>query len=92
MAAGEMDAESIEITGSGHEEFDVGILAVGFATDKFEGITAVAAGERERVGDGDGGYTGKDGDAALEFGEKLHDAFGSVTVQAGIDGHGENAA
>ncbi len=25
----------------------------------------MAAGERERIGDGDGGYTGKDGDAAL---------------------------
>lgn len=88
----EADAEGVQIAGSGHVKFDAGSGVERLFAHGLVAITAMAAGKRKRVGDRCGGYAGEDGDAALEFGEELDGAFGGVAVQAGIDGHGENAA
>jgi hypothetical protein len=52
----------------------------------------MASGERKRVRDCGVGDTGKNGDAALEFGEELDGTLGRVAMQARVDGHGQNAA
>lgn len=87
-----MDAEGVQIAGSGHIEFDDGSGIERSFANSLKAVAAMAAGKRERIGDGGRRDAGNGGDAAPEFGEELDGALGGVAVQARINGHGENAA
>jgi len=90
-AVGEMDAESIEVAGSGHVELDSGGGVERLSADGLKAVGTVSTGKRKRVGDGGGRDSGNGSDAALKFREKLYGALGRIAVKARIDGNGEDA-
>jgi hypothetical protein len=87
----EVNAERVQVAGRSHVEFGARSGIERLLAEGLDTVTAMAAVKRERIGDSRGSDTGEDGDATLEFGEELNGAFGRVAVQAGIDGHGEDA-
>jgi len=86
-----VNAERVQVAGRSHVEFGARSGIERLLAEGLDTVTAMAAVKRERIGDSRGSDTGEDGDATLEFGEELNGAFGRVAVQAGIDGHGEDA-